>query len=414
MRHRNRVPGGQSPNRNLQGAMPENSLEPRPAAARRVSIQRLATYEPAAVERAVRAVLEPLGGIGAFVMPGARVVLKPNLLMPSAPERAVCTHPEIIRAVARLAREVGAAVVEVTDSPGVGSARRCARHLGLGDDEPFVVHDADEGVDVAPIGTAFHRLRLIRRLRDADLVINLPKAKTHGQMVVTAAVKNSFGAVVGMEKAQWHFRAGKNPADFARLLLHVHTLIAPRLSILDAVVGMEGNGPSAGDPRPLGLVIASADAHALDAVLARIWGLDLSQVFTLAVARGLHLLPSFDGIEIVGPPPDDLRPRPTWRLARPAPLRGFGGPAWLSAFLERLMTVRPEIDRGACVACGECARVCAAHAIALNPDGAPSVPPVMIDRDQCIACFCCQEMCPEGAIRVSAGLAARLFGWGTR
>jgi ferredoxin len=78
------------------------------------------------------------------------------------------------------------------------------------------------------------------------------------------------------------------------------------------------------------------------------------------------------------------------------------------------MMVRPEIDRGACVACGECARVCAAHAIALNPDGAPSLPPVTIDRDQCIACFCCQEMCPEGAIRVSAGLAARLFGWGTR
>ena len=217
-----------------------------------------------------------------------------------------------------------------------------------------------------------------------------------------------------MEKAQWHFRAGKSPADFARLLLHVHALIAPRLSILDAVVGMEGNGPSAGDPRPLGLLMASADAHALDVVLARIWGLDPHQVFTLAVARGLHLLPSFDRIEIVGPAPDDLRPRPTWRLARPAPLRGFGGPVWLSAFLERLMTVRPEIDRGACVACGECVRVCAAHAIALNPDGAPSVPPVTIDRDQCIACFCCQEMCPEGAIRVSAGLAARLFGWGTR
>ncbi len=137
-------------------------------------------------------------------------------------------------------------------------------------------------MDVAPAGTAFHRLRLIRRLLDADLVINLPKAKTHGQMVMTAAVKNSFGAVVGMEKAQWHFRAGKSPADFARLLLHVHALIAPRLSILDAVIGMEGNGPSAGDPRPLGLLMASADAHALDAVLARIWGLDPHQVFTLA------------------------------------------------------------------------------------------------------------------------------------
>jgi uncharacterized protein (DUF362 family)/NAD-dependent dihydropyrimidine dehydrogenase PreA subunit len=380
----------------------------------RVSIQPLTNYEPTAVDRAVRSLLAPLGGMGAFVTPGARVVLKPNLLMPSAPERAICTHPEVIRAVARLARQAGASLVEATDSPGVGTASRCARRLGLKDDDLLTVRDADEGVDVAPQGAAFHRLKLIRRLLDVDVVINLPKAKTHGQMVLTGAVKNTFGAVVGMEKAQWHFRAGKSSADFARLLLHVHALIAPRLSILDAVVGMEGNGPSAGDPRVLGCLMASTNAHALDAVLARIWSLDFHQVFTLAAARSLGLLPAYQAIEVVGAQPDDFRQHPAWQLARPAPLRGFGGPAWLSALLERLMALRPEIDRGACVACGECVEVCAAHAIALNPDGATSEPPVAIDREQCIACFCCQEMCPEGAIRVSAGLAARLFGVGTR
>ena len=393
---------------------PRTILPPTGAVTRpRVSIQRLTTYEPAAVNRALRAVLAPLGGMGAFLAPGARVVLKPSLLMPSAPERAICTHPEIIRAVARLACEAGAAVVEATDSPGMGTATRCTRRLGLAAGDLPAVTDAGEGVDVAPPGAPFHRLRLIARLLDADLVINLPKAKTHGQMVMTGAVKNSFGAVVGMEKAQWHFRAGRSPEDFARLLVHIHSLVAPRLSILDAVVGMEGNGPSAGDPRPLGFLLASADAHALDAVLASIWGLAPHQVFTLAVARDLGLIPSVDQIETVGAPLDDVRPRPAWRLARPAPLRGFG-PAWLPAPLERLMTLRPEIDRGACIACGECARVCAAHAIALNPDGAAAGPAVVIDRGRCIACFCCQEMCPEGAIRVSAGLAARIFGLGTR
>ncbi len=376
----------------------------------RVCIARVTTYEPAAIDEAVRTVLAPMGGIAAFVVPGTRVILKPNFLMPSAPERAICTHPEILRAVARLVRAGGAAVVEATDSPGVASASRCARRLGLDNDDPFVVRDADAGLDAAPPGAPFHRVRLIRRLLDTDLVINLPKAKTHGQMVMTAAVKNSFGAVVGMEKAQWHFRAGKHPADFARLLLHVHALVAPRLSILDAVVGMEGNGPSAGDPRPLGFLLASTNAHALDAVLARIWGLEPRRIPTLEVARDLGLLPSVGDIHVVGADPDALRPRPAWRLARPAPLQGLGGPAWLSAFLERLVAVRPEIDRGECVACGECARVCAAHAIALQPAG----PPVTIDRERCIACFCCQEMCPEGAIRVSAGLAARVFGLGTR
>ncbi len=395
-------------------AQPSGILPSAAAARPRVSLQRLATYEPAAVEQALRAVLAPLGGMSAFVTPGARVVLKPNLLMPSAPERAICTHPEIIRAVARLAREAGARLVEATDSPGVGTATRCMRRLGLDDGRLLTVTDADQGTDVAPPGAPFHRVRLVTRLLDADLVINLPKAKTHGQMVMTAAVKNTFGAVVGMEKAQWHFRAGRNPEDFARLLVHVHGLVAPRLSILDAVVGMEGNGPSAGDPRPLGFLLASADAHALDAVLADLWGLAPHHVFTLAVARDLGLLPPFDRIETVGASRDELRPRPAWRLARPAPLRGFGGPAWLSTLLERLMTLRPEIDRGACIACGECVRACAAHAIALNPDGAAAGPPVVVDRAQCIACFCCQEMCPEGAIRVSAGLAARLLRLGTR
>ena len=326
---------------------PNGVLPPTVATARRrVSLSPAHDLRRRRVDRALRAVLAPLGGMSAFVAPGARVVLKPSLLMPSAPERAICTHPEIIRAVARLAREAGAALVEATDSPGMGTATRCTRRLGLGDGDPPTVKDAGEGTDVAPPGAAFHRVRLIARLLDTDLVINLPKAKTHGQMVMTAAVKNTFGAVVGMEKAQWHFRAGRSPEDFARLLVHIHGLVAPRLSILDAVVGMEGNGPSAGDPQSLGFLLASADAHALDAVLAHIWGLAPQQVFTLAVARDLGLLPSFDQIEIVGAPLDDLHPRPAWRLARPAPLRGFGGPVWFSALLERLMAVRPEIDRG--------------------------------------------------------------------
>jgi uncharacterized protein (DUF362 family)/ferredoxin len=384
------------------------------AAGPRVSIQRLDTYEPAAVERAVQAVLEPLGGMGAFVGSGVRVALKPNWLMPSAPERAICTHPEILRAVARPARVCGAAAVEAIDSPGVGTATRCARRLGLTADDPVAVRDADEGIDVAPPGASFHRLRLIRRLREADVVVNLPKAKTHGQMVVTAAVKNSFGAVVGMEKAQWHFRAGKNPMDFARLLLHVHALVAPRLSILDAVVGMEGNGPSGGDPRPLGFIMASTDAHAMDAVLARIWGIDPGRVFTLAAARDLGLLPAVERIEVVGPAPEALRPRPAWRLARPVPLRGFGGPAWLNAAVERLMRVEPRVVEAKCTGCGECGDVCAAGAIAPGPEGKGNERRVVIDCERCIACFCCQEMCPQGAIEVSAGLAARLFGLGTR
>lgn len=395
--------------------MSETSEHPVPfAPPPRVSLVRLDDYRPAAVAEAVAAVLAPLGGMEAFVRPGTTVVLKPNFLLPSPPERAVCTHPEILRAVARLALSAGAAAVEATDSPGVGTATRCARRLGLTAADPLAVLDADEGVEAAPPGAAFHRLRLSRRLCQAELVINLPKAKTHGQMVMTGAVKNSFGAVLGMEKSQWHFRAGKRPEAFARLLLHIHALVNPRLSLLDAVVGMEGNGPSGGTARRLGFLAASTDAHALDAVLARVFDLDPERVFTLAAARELGLLPPLGAIEIVGPHPDLLRPRPRWRTAGLVPLRGFGAPAWVNRTLGWLMRLEPRVAAERCSGCGECGRVCAAGAIALSPDGGEGGRRVAIDRERCIGCFCCQEMCPQGAIRVSAGLAARLLRLGTR
>jgi uncharacterized protein (DUF362 family)/NAD-dependent dihydropyrimidine dehydrogenase PreA subunit len=391
-----------------------NSASPETGPVPRVSLVRLANYEPAVVDRALRELLEPLGGMATFIPAGARLALKPNLLLPSAPERAICTHPEIIRAVAHLARECGAAEVVATDSPGMGTARRAARRLALADSDLLVVRDADDGIDVSPPEAPFHRVRLIRRLLESDVVLNLPKAKTHGQMVMTAAVKNSFGAVVGMEKPQWHFRAGRSPEDFARLLLHVHALVKPRLSILDGVVGMEGNGPSGGDPRPLGLLMASANAHALDAVLAGIWGLDSRHVPTLAVARNLGLLPPREAIQVIGPPPEEFRPHPAWRLPRLVPLRGFGGPAWLSALFERMLRLRPTVDRQGCRACGDCVAVCAAKAITLAPDGSSARSVAVIDPNPCISCFCCQEMCPEGAISVKAGPIARLFGVGTR
>jgi uncharacterized protein (DUF362 family)/NAD-dependent dihydropyrimidine dehydrogenase PreA subunit len=372
----------------------------------RVAIARLDDYAPAAVARALRDVLEPLGGARAFVAEGARVVLKPNLLWASAPDRAVCTHPEVIRQAARLARENGAAEVVVSDSPGMGSARRCARRLGLEECGDFAIADADDGVDVSIPGSPFQRLTLSRRMREADLLFNLPKAKTHGQMVLTGAVKNTFGAVTGYEKAQWHYRAGRDPRAFARLLVHIHELLAPRLHVLDAVVGMEGNGPGGGAPRRLGCLVAATDGHALDAVLCRILDVDPASVYTLAAAAAQGLAPG--EIEVVGAAPESLRPRPRWALARPVAPRRLAGPLWLAPVVDSLLSLKPRVDPAACTACRQCVEVCAAGAMTFAEGR------VVIDRERCISCFCCQEMCPSRAISVRAGPLARLLGIGQR
>ena len=339
---------------------------------------------------------------------GKRVVLKPNFLWTSGPERAICTHPEVIRRTARLARECGAADVVVTDIPGVGTARRCARRLGLEDGDDFTVADADDGVDVSVPSSPFQRLAVSRRMREADVLINLPKAKTHGQMVLTGAVKNTFGGVVGFEKAQWHYRAGRDPRAFARLLVHIHELLAPRLHILDAVVGMEGNGPGSGVPRRLGCLVAATNGHALDTVLCRILDVDPANVYTLAAAAELGLAPRPEDVEVVGPAPESLRPSPPWALARPVALRSLAGPGWLAPIVDSLLSLKPEVDHVACTSCLACVEACAAGAMSRSGER------VVVDRDRCISCFCCQEMCPSAAITVRAGPLARLLGIGSR
>ncbi len=383
----------------------------------RVSLTPLTSYNSRAVDSALAELIAPLGGIDGFVGSAAEVVLKPNFLSPATPDRATCTHPEILRGVARLVRSsTGASRVIATDSPGVGTAKRCAKKLGLGENEPFAVENIDDGVEVSgDQAEKFHHLMLSQVLRDAQVLINLPKAKTHAQMVITAAVKNTFGAVIGYEKAQWHFRTGRDPLAFARLIVQIHELVKPKLNILDAVIGMEGNGPGSGTPRPAGFLAASTNAYALDAVLCQIWGIHPQNVFTLAVAQELGLLPPLQQIEIVGAPIETFKPHPPWELARPMPLRNMGTPNWMIPLLDRVMSLRPQIQKEKCNTCGQCAKSCAAQAITM-PDASSKTGddkvPLIDTKTKCISCFCCQEVCPEGAITVRAGLAARLFGLG--
>lgn len=375
-----------------------------------VSIVRCEDYDSSRVDAALQQLLRPLGGMEAFIPAGAKVVLKPNFLWPAPVERAVCTHPELIRAVARSAKDAKAASVVVTDSSGIGSATRCARKLGLSSDDLLEVVDAEDARDVAHPKAAFHKLELSARMIDAESLINLAKAKTHGHMVVTGAVKNTFGAVVGLEKIQWHMRSGRDQRSFAELLVHIHEIVRPRLNIVDAIVAMEGNGPGSGTPRPMGLLLASRSGYALDAVLSHLWGLEPQAVPTWQVALERGYVPPLESIEIVGPPLDSLVQLPAWKMARPASLRQVGLPSFLAPILERLLRITPSLAVASCTSCGRCAQVCGASAIELRDVGPAGKLIPIIDKKTCISCFCCQEMCPEGALRVHAGVLARLLG----
>jgi uncharacterized protein (DUF362 family)/Pyruvate/2-oxoacid:ferredoxin oxidoreductase delta subunit len=367
-----------------------------------VSLQPLADYQPQAVRAALEQLLAPLGGMAAFVRPGQKVLLKPNLLSGKPPEKAVTTHPEIVRQVILLAQAAGG-IVSVGDSPGIGTPESVARKCGIlqvveetgARFAPFV-----ESVPVKVSAGTFHQLELAREVLDAEVIINLPKLKTHQMMGYTGAVKNLFGSVVGMRKVRLHLQAGADPAFFALMLLELAEHIPPALSIMDAVVGMEGNGPGSGDPIQIGALLASPHALALDTVATALVGLNERQVWTQRVAIETGRAGScLDEVTISGPPLASLRPG----NFRPAPSAdvGFGLPSPVKRTLRNTLTARPEVTV-ACVRCGDCVRHCPPQAMTRDGQG------VRIDYHACIRCFCCQELCPHGAILTRQGALLRL------
>ena len=377
-----------------------------------VSAVRISSYDPSAVREALDKLLEPIGGPDAFVDKNAPALLKPNFLRPAGIESALTTHPAVIRAVAKICFEAGARPVQISDSPGVGTAIRCAERLGIECTvSEFEVLDADDPVICESVAKDFAQIRLSKRMLKSPALINLAKLKTHAQMGMTLSVKNLFGAVVGMDKIQWHYRAGRDPLKFAELVVRIYELVSPRLNLVDGIIGMEGNGPGSGTARPAGFLMASTNGHALDTVVCRALGIDPMSVYTLRAAEQLGLFAQDNPITVVGDPIARFRPHPPWKSARPFHTRTMG-PKWLTPVLSHLLTVLPTINRHKCTVCRRCIRHCAAEAMRFVDT--PPLGAIRIDKKKCISCFCCQEICPEGAISVKSSKLAEMLGIGIR
>jgi uncharacterized protein (DUF362 family)/NAD-dependent dihydropyrimidine dehydrogenase PreA subunit len=322
---------------------------------------------------------------------GRKVLVKPNVLRAGAPHEGITTHPAVVRAVVEKVESLEPAELLVGDNPGLfnyGANERAFTNTGLL--EAAGRHYRNIGLDsvMLPFDPAFMpAVSVSRAVLEADVVISLPKFKTHGLTVMSGAIKNSYGILPGAQKALLH-RAAGSPERFHELVVEVFRLRVPDLFIVDAVVGMEGNGPVSPDLRDIGLLLAADNAVALDAVIATMMGLDPGRLGFLRRAREAGL-GDFDpaAIEVVG----ELRPIANFKLP---PLGGeavAGNPA-MQAMMHQRASVRPHADPATCTACGTCVEQCPVSALAMV-DGVPQV-----DAGTCIACFCCQEMCPEKAI----------------
>jgi uncharacterized protein (DUF362 family) len=279
-----------------------------------VSLIRAESYERQRLRASLETLLEPLGGIGAFVKKGDRVLLKPNLLTGGRPGKECITRPELVYSVAQLVREAGGQPF-FGDSPAFGTARGVAMangYLPLLEELNIPVVEF-HGQRYETVSQSFNHLRLCREAMEADVVINLPKLKSHVQLTVTLGVKNLFGCVPGKMKAWWHMEAGKDEARFGEMLVETARAINPDLTILDGIIGHEGNGPSGGEPRQLNVLAASSDVFALDRAILDVINVDPSLVPTIVAAQRLGLNPELATLHFPLQQPVDLQVM-DWKL----------------------------------------------------------------------------------------------------
>lgn len=376
----------------------------------KVTFAPCASYSEEDIRKAFDEILTPLGDLD-FIKPGMTVAIKLNLVTMMKPDKAATTHPACVKELCRRITEKGANAV-IGDSPGgpftgiylsrvysVCGLTELERE-GVTLNRDFEASKEEKFTDAA-IMKSFEYTSWLKK---ADCIINFAKLKTHGMMGLSCAVKNMFGAIPGTVKPEYHFRY-PNAKDFADMLIDLNRYFKPVFNIVDAVVGMEGNGPTMGKPRFIGGMLASANPYNLDCVCAHIIGLDEAMVPTLECAIDAGLGAKYKDIEIIGDPAsiDDFQNiEKANSIEFLNELVGFKGKIF-GKIAKAAMCSRPKLTPRQCIGCKKCNDICPAKAITMKK-GKPD-----IDRSKCIRCFCCQEFCPKGALKVHRPAIAKLL-----
>jgi uncharacterized protein (DUF362 family) len=367
-----------------------------------VAIAKCSHYDE--VESAIQRCLEPLGGMHSFIRPGDRTLLKINLVSGHVEEHAVTTHSAIVSAVIKEVRKAGG-IPSVGDSPALACAEAVAKKSGISriceDLGVSVVNLDDPVLKTNPDARLVKAFRISRRLSEYDVIINIPKLKTHCLVGMSGAVKNMFGCIPGKLKTTQHL-IQQDPLSFSEMLLDLHATVTPHLTIVDAIVGMDGPGPGSGDPRQFGLVVAGASAIAVDSVCAQILGFTDKEVPTVWLAKQRGIQDSLlENICVMG---EQIRDVAVADLKKPRASVTTHLPRFLMNLGKSFLTAKPSVLKDKCKGCANCASICAAGAIAMTG------PLPRFDYKKCIRCCCCHEICPSRAITLKEGVLARLFG----
>ena len=371
-----------------------------------VAVVRCKTYDVEAVKPALEEALNAVNGLD-FVMPGMKIIIKPNLVSFKKPDAAATTHPALLEALVEMLLARGADVT-IGDSPGgphsLPLLNRVYTATGMDRVEKLgakLNRNMNEKTVDFPEGKVLKNFTYTEYLDEADAIIDFCKLKSHGMLGMSAAVKNLFGTIPGLKKPEVHYKF-QNDAEFADMLVDLNEYFKPRLAICDAVVGMEGNGPTAGTPRQIGAIIASKSTYYADVVGAELIGMNIDGLPTLQAAYERGFAPaSSKNLRVYGDicalTVDDFKAPPVRGLS-------FMRKGNVLHFISKAaLEHKPTLKKRLCAGCGECARMCPAKAIEMK-NKKPH-----INREKCIRCFCCQEFCPRAAMVAHRPLAAKVL-----
>ena len=366
----------------------------------KVALLKCEEYKADTILETMRQSLKLCGGAEALDVNGKKVLLKPNVLLDADVSKGVTTHPEFLRAAIRLMKELGASEIFAGDSPGFVKPGFKAQRCGLWDicrEEDVIWYDFTKGTTTVhcPDGRMVKQFTVSDIVDKVDLIISLPKMKTHQLMYFTGAIKNQFGLLPGLTKSPYHMRF-PGRSDFAKMIVDLHIAVKPDFAFMDGIISMEGPGPGSGYPRKSGLMLASSNLLALDITACRLMGYDpdIIPINTDAIDRGIWLDSTSDP-EVVGLKVADEKLHDFKRIkltGKKNQLFEFVTPKFVRD-IQTALAPKPVFIENNCIRCGECVKICPADALKLEEM-------VAIEYEKCIRCFCCHEVCPEDAIKV--------------
>ena len=365
----------------------------------KVVVSNCESYDVDKMKVVIQSSVDSLGGWSKFIKKDQKVLLKINLIGPKKPEQAATTHPEFIRAIGQLVREAGG-IVYVGDSSGgaiggIAPTKKSFIVSGIEKvtrEEGFTLINFDE---MGPVkkevdGNYSTDLYITKAVDEMDVIINLPKMKTHSMGIYTGAVKNLFGMIPGLRKAKYH-RDGPNPLDFGEFLADIHMSISNMpLNIMDGIVGMQGEGPTAGTPYPAGKILVSEDPLSLDRIAIEMMGIDPNRVDILkaSIKRPIGVWKRND-IEVIG----DASLLKNFVLPKRYQKNGSPDYDKLKGVIDFFKTT-PVVNQKKCIKCNACVDSCPLKAINKETK--------LIDYEKCISCLCCHEICMSEAVELKS------------